>query len=95
MKTKYMYALLVKNVPSMNLDNLSTIIPVKIEETDYALIIRVVGEVNKSGDVEKDLIILYDNDYEYLKTIMEKQVSWYDYVEGMSKDMQGNIRKLP
>lgn len=95
MKTKYMYALLVKNVPSMNLDNLSTIIPVKIEETDYALIIRVVGEVNKSGDVEKDLIILYDNDYEYLKNIMEKQVSWYDYVEGMSKDMQGNIRKLP
>lgn len=95
MKTKYMYALLVKNVPSMNLDSLSTIIPVKIEETDYALIIRVVGEVNKSGDVEKDLIILYDNDYEYLKNIMEKQVSWYDYVEGMSKDMQGNIRKLP
>ena len=89
MKKEYMYALLVDNIPARNLDKLSTVIPVKFQNTVYALIIRVVG------DVEKDLIVLYDNDYEYLKTIMEKQVSWYDYVAGMTKDMQGNIRKLP
>ena len=84
-----MYALLVDNIPTRSLDKLSTVIPVKFQNTVYALIIRVVG------DVEKDLIVLYDNDYEHLKTIMEKQVSWYDYVVGMTKDMQGNIRKLP
>lgn len=89
MKKEYKYALLVNNTPDWKLDKLSTEIPVKFHNTVYALIIRVVG------DVEKDLIVLYDNDYEYLKTIMEKQISWYDYVVGMTKDMQGNIRKLP
>lgn len=89
MKKEYMYALLVKNTPSMHLEKLSTVIPVKFQNTVYALIIRVVG------DVEKDLIVLYDDDYEYLKTIMEEQVSWYDYVANTTKDMQGNIRKLP
>ena len=89
MKKEYMYALLVDNISARNLDKLSTVIPVKFQNTVYALIIRVVG------DVEKDLIVLYDNDYEYLKTIMEKQVSWYDYATSRTKDMQGNIRKLP
>ena len=89
MKKEYMYALLVDNIPTRNLEKLSTVIPVKFQNTVYALIIRVVG------DVEKDLIVLYDNDYEYLKTIMEEQVSWYDYVANTTKDMQGNIRKLP
>ena len=90
MKTKYTYALLVKNTPSKHLDQLSTIIPSQHKKRDYALIIRVC-EHHKP---EKDAIILYSNDYEALKTVMDEHVSWYDYIADNYKDMQGNVSKL-
>ena len=90
MKTKYTYALLVKNTPSMHLDQLSTIIPSQYKKRDYALIIRVFEQAQP----EKDAIILYSNDYEALKTVMKEHVSWYDYIAGNYKDMQGNVSKL-
>ena len=54
MKTKYTYALLVKNTPSMHLDQLSTIIPSQYKQRDYALIIRVCEQ----DKPEKDAIII-------------------------------------
>ena len=90
MKTKYTYALLVKNTPSMHLDKLSTIIPSQYKQRDYALIIRV-WEQDKP---EKDAIILYSNDYKALQIVMKEHVSWYDRIAGNYKDIQGNISKL-
>lgn len=90
MKTKYTYALLVKNTPSMYLVQLSTIIPSQYKQRDYALIIRVCQQ----DQPERDAIIIYSNDYEALKTVMKEHVSWYDRVKGNYKDMQGNVSKL-
>ncbi len=90
MKTKYTYALLVKNTLSMHLDQLSTIIPSQHKKRDYALIIRVCEQAKP----EKDAIILYSNDYEALKIVMKEHVSWYDYIAGNKKDIQGNVSKL-
>ena len=91
MKTRsYNYALLVHNTPERHLHKENTIIPNKHKKTRYALIVRVVCQ----GEPEKVLSIKYSNNIIMLEGQMKKFISWYDYVNGFRKDIQGNVKDV-
>lgn len=91
MKTRsYNYALLVHNTPEWHLQQENTIIPNKHKKTRYALIVRVVD----GNEPEKVLGIKYSNNLVMLEGQMKKFVSWYDYVNGFRKDIQGNVKEV-
>ena len=88
--TSYNYALLVHNTPERHLQKESTIIPNKHKKTRYALIVRVVD----GNEPEKVLGIRYSNNLALLEQMMKEFISWYDYVNGFRKDIQGNVKEV-
>lgn len=91
MKNEYTYGLLIKNSNDMRLWQLKTTLPSNYRKTDYALILRHV----KNDGTEDDGIILYSDNYRALEIVLIEQVSWYNYISGICKDMQGNISQIP
>ncbi|NCD10690.1 MAG: hypothetical protein EOL98_15015 [Negativicutes bacterium] len=91
MKNGYTYGLLVKNSNDMRLWQLQTTLPSNYRETDYALILRHA----KNDGTEDDRIILYSNNYQALEGVLIEQVSWYNYISGERKDLQGYICQIP
>ena len=89
MKT-YSYTILVKNSPERYLHQESTLQKSVFKESKYALISKQCY----SNGTEKIDFIYYSDDIDLLMILNEKSVSWYDYVNGKCKSIQGYIRDL-
>lgn len=90
MKTAYSYVLLVKNTPERHLQQESTLLENKYKKTKYALIQKIC---HKDGS-ENIATIFYSNDLQKLIEQMKGYISWYDYVNGFSKNIQGYISEI-
>lgn len=88
--TKYTYGLLVENKPERFLHQESTYFKSPFKRTKYAIIEKGVC---KDGS-ELVLRIIYSNDLYTLREKLLKYISWYDYVDMNTKNIQGYITKL-
>lgn len=90
-KFQFSYAILVENTPDKYLHQESTFLDSLFESTKYALI-----EKQCFGDGSEGINrIIYSDDKDLLTKQMYGYVSWYDYVIGQSKSLQGYISELP
>ena len=87
MKEAFLYGILVPNNKDFYLDKLNTEERTKISKDKYAIIERVVYENN----VETNRRIIYSNDLTSLVEKLKTYPSYYDKVNGVKKDLQGNI----
>lgn len=88
METSYSYAILCKNDKSMRLDLIPTFFNSKfLKSRKYGIILKTV---NRDGS-ETVTHIKYFNNLELAINYIKEYPSWYDYVNGIKKDMQGNI----
>lgn len=90
MKTGCSYALLVNNTNERRLWQEYTFLNSKYKKTKYALIVRTVNKDNS----EICSHINYSNDLQKLSEQMKKFVSYYDYVNGYKKNIQGYISEV-
>lgn len=91
MKTGFSYCLLVYNDKNRRLDQIKTFFDSKfLKSKKYGLIVRTVHKDNS----ETVTHIYYSNDLQSLQRQMYKYVSWYDYVCGFTKSIQGYISKI-
>ena len=91
MRTLYNYAILVKNTPENKLQQESTLLPNKWKKSKYALILKSCY----SDGMEAISKIIYFNDLERTIEQMKTFVSWYDYVNGFSKSLNGVFSEVP
>lgn len=89
MKT-YTYCLLVSNTPDKYLHQESTFLPSPFKKTRFALIEKQMFKDGSEG-INR---IIYANNIEKLREQMKSYISWYDYVAGLTKCMQGYISKI-
>ena len=89
-KQTYNYTILVKNTPDRYLHQESTLLPNQFKKTKYALLLKSCFD----DGTEATSTIIYSNDLEELISLNKKSVSWYDYVNGLAKNIQGYIREL-
>jgi hypothetical protein len=90
MKTGYSYAILVENTPDRYLWQKSTYLPNNYKKTKYGLIIMTINRDHS------ELIshINYSNNLQKLIKQMKEFGSWYDYVNGFMKCMQGYLSEI-
>jgi hypothetical protein len=81
----YTYAILVENTPNQYLHQENTLLPCKFKKTKYALIEKQVFKDHSEG-VNFNY---YSNDLKKFTDQMKKYISWYDYVIGVIKNIQG------
>jgi hypothetical protein len=86
----YTYAILVENTPKRYLHQESTYLPCKFKKTKYALIEKQVFKDHSEGIN----FIYYSNDLNKLIEKMNNYISWYNYVNSVTKNIQGYISKL-
>jgi len=89
MKT-YNYAILLENTPDKYLHQESTFLDNDFKKTKYALIEKQVFKDGSEG-INR---IIYSNDLSKLVEQLKSYVSWYDYISGSVKSIQGYISKL-
>lgn len=87
---KYNYAILVENTPDKYLHQESTYLPSPSKKTKYALICKQVFSDGSEGIN----FIRYSDDLTELTEDMKGYISWYDYVTGFTKNIQGYTSKL-
>lgn len=86
----YNYAILVENTPEKYLHQESTFLPCKFKKTKYALIEKQVFKDHSEGVN----FIYYSDDLSDLTKQMKSYISWYNYVDGVTKNIQGYESKL-
>lgn len=85
----YNYCILVANTPDKYLSRESTYLPSPFKKTKFALIEKQVFKDGSEG-INR---IMYSNSYNELSDQMKKYISWYDYIVGQFKNIQGYISK--
>ena len=92
MKTNsFNYSLLVENTKERYLQYESTFLNSPFKKTKYALIEKQHFSDNSEG-INR---IMYSNNIDSLREQMKTYPSWYDYIAGKSKNLQGYISDLP
>lgn len=87
---KYNYCILVENTPDKYLHQESTYLPSPFKKTKFALIEKQVFKDGSEG-INR---IIYSNNQAKLTEQMKQYVSWYDYIVGQVKNIQGYISKI-
>lgn len=87
---QFCYAILVENTPDKYLRQESTFLPSEYKNTKYALI----QKQHFNDGSEGINFIKYSDDLTELFGQLVQHVSWYDYVRGFTKNIQGNVSKL-
>ena len=90
MKANYSYAILVHNTPERYLHQESTYLDNDFKKTKYAMIEKQCFKDGSEG-INR---IIYSNNLQKLQSDILKYISWYDYVEMKTKNIQQYISKL-
>ena len=90
MKENYSYAILVNNTPERYLHQESTYLDNDFKKTKYAMIEKQCFKDGSEG-INR---IIYSNNLQKLQSDILKYISWYDYVEMKTKNIQQYISKL-
>jgi len=84
----YSYAMLMHNSESVR--NTQTFLPTKHKKTKYAVMYKTVHK-----DWSETIThIKYGNDLETLQNDIKTYPSWYDYVNKLTKNIQGYVTEL-
>lgn len=83
----YNYAILVTNAPERYLHQESTYLPSPFKKTKYALIEKQCFNDGSEG-INR---IIYSDDLDALTLQLKTYISWYDYIAGFMKNIQGYI----
>ena len=86
---RYSYGILKENYPDLAKE--STLLDNNYKETKFALI----EKQNFSDGSEVINRIIYSNDQEKLTVQLINYITWYNYINGKSKNIQGYISDLP
>jgi len=86
----YHYAIVVNNTTERNLNRETTLLNNKFKKTKFALIDKIVNE----DGTENIYNIVYSNDINKLSEDAKKYLSYYNYVAGYMKNIQGYISEI-
>lgn len=87
---RYNYAILVENTSDKYLHQESTYLDNNFKKTKYALIEKQCFKDGSEG-VNR---IIYSNNLTDLQSQLIKYISWYDYIDMKTKNIQQYISKL-